>query len=85
MEQRQAADLVTRLWLLDRRRKSFVDIGETSYPRDIWARIRRRIETDEITNADVPVALPAPLVRMGKRKARAVAQRGKALDEIAMT
>lgn len=64
------ADRVARVWMLDLRRKSFIEIGGTSRPRDIWQSVHRRIETDEITDCGAPVTLSPGQVIEVKRKAR---------------
>jgi hypothetical protein len=79
--QPRVADFIARLWLLDLRRRSFIEVGGTSYPREIWGWIRQRIETDDITNDEVPVALSARQARTVKWKARAFVERGEALGD----
>jgi hypothetical protein len=64
-----SADPVARVWMMDLRRKSFVEMGGTSRPRDIWQCVRSRIETDEITERPVPVPLSPDQVKEVKRKA----------------
>ena len=67
------ADQVARIWMLDLRRKSFTEMGGTSLSKDIWQCVRRRIETDEITDHGVPVMLSPFQVDEVKRKARDLA------------
>ncbi len=55
--------------MMDLCRKSFVEMGGLSRPRDIWQCVRSRIETDEITERCVPVALSPDQVEEVKRKA----------------
>jgi hypothetical protein len=74
------ADQVARIWMLDLRRKSFVEIGGTSRPRDIWQCVRRRIETDKITDHGVPVRLSPRQANEVKRKARDLAENCVAAD-----
>jgi hypothetical protein len=64
------ADPVARVWMMDLRRKSFVEIGGTSRPRDIWQCVSSLIETDEITDRGVPVTLSPGQVKAVRRKAR---------------
>ena len=67
------ADQVARVWMLDLRRKSFTEMGGTSRSKDIWQCVRRRIETDEITDHSVLVMLSPRQVDEVKRKARDLA------------
>jgi hypothetical protein len=75
-----AADQVARVWMLDLRRKSFMEIGGTSRQQDIWACVRRRIETDPITECGVPVRLSPGQMMEVKRKARNLAANYVAAD-----
>jgi hypothetical protein len=67
------ADQVARVWMLDLRRKSFAEMGGTSRSKDIWQCVRRRIETDEITDHGVPLTLSPRQADEVKRKARDLA------------
>jgi hypothetical protein len=73
-------DLIARVWMLDLRQKSFREIGGTSRPLDIWRSVRRRIETDRITNQGVPVALSAGQARRVKDRARSIAEYALTID-----
>lgn len=75
-----AADQVARVWMLDLRRKSFMEIGGTSRQQDIWACVRRRIETDPITECGVPVRLSPGQMMEVKRQARNLAANYVAAD-----
>jgi hypothetical protein len=77
-EEMTPSGLITRLWMLDLRRKSFIEIGGTSPPREIWRRVRHRIETEKITNCDVPLALSPEQTKAIKRRARSIAEDGVA-------
>jgi hypothetical protein len=67
------AEQVARIWMLDLRRKSFSEMGGTSRSKDIWRCVRRRIETDEITDHGVPVMLSPRQADEVKSKARDLA------------
>jgi hypothetical protein len=58
--------------MMDLRRKSFVEIGGTSRPRDIWRCVRSLIETDEVTDRSVPLVLSPDRAKEVKRKAIAL-------------
>jgi hypothetical protein len=64
-----SADLAARVWMMDLRRKSFAEMGGTSRPRDIWQCVRSLIETDDITDRCVPLALSPDQAKEVKRKA----------------
>ena len=67
------AEQLARIWVMDLRRKSFVEIGGTARPRDIWQCVRERIELEAITAGGVPVTLSPDLVTAVRRKARDLA------------
>ena len=68
------SDLIARRWTLDLRQKSFIEIGGTSPATEIWRCVRRRIETDDITNRGMPLRLSPGQVRRVKDKARGIAE-----------
>ena len=70
----KTSDLIARMWTLDLRQKSFIEIGGTAPAEDIWRCVRRHIETDEITNHGVPVPLSPHQARRVKDRARSIAE-----------
>ena len=79
-----SCDLIARMWTLDLRQKSFIEIGGTAPPQDIWRCVRRRIETDEITNRGVPMALSPQQARRVRHKARSIAEYRVLVDAYAI-
>jgi hypothetical protein len=67
-----SASMVARNWVVDLRRKCFIEMGGTSRPRDIWNSISRRIETGEITACGFPIVLRPDQERAVRRAARHV-------------
>jgi hypothetical protein len=74
------ADLVARVWMMDLRRKSFSEIGGTSRPREIWQCVKRRIDTDEITDCGAPMVLSPGQAMEVKRRAMDLVTECVALD-----
>jgi hypothetical protein len=78
------SDLIARMWTLDLRQKSFLEIGGTAPAEEIWRCVRRHIETDEITNRGVPVRLSLQQARRVKDKARSIAEYRVMVDAYAI-
>jgi hypothetical protein len=71
-----SSDVIARLWMLDLRRTSFIELGGTSRPRDIWRRVLQRIDTDEIIDQGVPITLSAGQMTRVKHTAKELAEYG---------
>lgn len=78
---RLSSEMVARLWVLDLRRNSFIELGGASRPSDIWRCVWNRIDTDEITAQGVPVALSPDQMKRVKRTAKEIAEYGVTIDQ----
>lgn len=77
-------DLIARVWMLDLRTETFIEMGGTSRPRDVWRSVRDRIETAEITDRGVPLALSPGEIRRVRRRAKQLAAHAVAADSHAV-
>jgi hypothetical protein len=75
-----STDLMARLWILDLRRESFIEIGGTSHPADIWRRVRQRVDTNDITAQGDLVELSRPNASRVRRRAKELCERVLAGD-----
>jgi hypothetical protein len=67
-----SASIVARNWVVDLRRQCFIEMGGTCRPRDIWHRVSRRVEIDEITSRGRSIVLHPAQERAVRRAARHV-------------
>ena len=79
-----SSDLIARIWVLDLRQQSFLELGGTACPTDIWQCVRRHIDTGEITNRGVLVALSAKQEKRVRDKARRIAEHALTVDAYAV-
>jgi hypothetical protein len=67
-------DRIARLWMLDLRRRAFIEVGGTSPPRQIWRCVRNHLGTGNITSRGVAVVLsPGQRKEVTRRAGRLVA------------
>ena len=81
---RCAVERIARVWMMDLRRKSFVEVGGTARPSEVWRCVHDRIGTDAISVRGMPVSLSPAQVKMVRRKARELAAMCVAADSHAL-
>jgi hypothetical protein len=86
MEGSVSPDLIARGWLLDLRRKCYAELGGTPTPKEIWACVRRHVDTGVITDEYDSVTLSPDDEDKVRETAKETADMGVAVstDEIDM-
>jgi hypothetical protein len=78
-------DLVARLWILELRRQAIIEVGGTSWPKDIWRCVRRGIESEAISEHDIAPGLSAAEAWVVRRRAKDLVARYAAAEFLEVT